>query len=71
MLSRVADQLYWMARYSERAENMTRILDMADRMALIPQPAAAQELAWGSALEVAGTNEIASDAGDAGRAVLH
>ena len=49
MLSRVADQLYWMARYSERAENMARILDVADRMTLIPQPAAAQELAAATA----------------------
>lgn len=73
MLSRVADQLYWMARYSERAENMARILDVADRMTLIPQPAASQELAWRSALEVAGVGagEVASGSGDAGRAVLH
>ena len=73
MLSRVADQLYWMARYSERAENMARILDVADRMTLIPQPAAAQELAWRSALEVAGvgTEEVAFGGSDAGRTVLH
>ena len=28
MLSRVADTLYWMARYIERAENNARILDV-------------------------------------------
>src|ERR1700722_19096159 len=28
MLSRVADSLYWMARYIERAENNSRILDV-------------------------------------------
>src|SRR5271167_2619757 len=28
MLSRVADSLYWMSRYSERAENIARILDV-------------------------------------------
>lgn len=28
MLSRVADSLYWMSRYIERAENMARILDV-------------------------------------------
>ena len=28
MLSRVADTLYWMARYIERAENNSRILDV-------------------------------------------
>ena len=37
MLGRVADQLYWMARYSERAENMARIIDVADRLTLTPQ----------------------------------
>ena len=28
MLSRVADSLYWMSRYVERAENIARILDV-------------------------------------------
>ena len=28
MLSRVADSLYWMSRYIERAENDARILDV-------------------------------------------
>ena len=28
MLSRVANSLYWMSRYVERAENITRILDV-------------------------------------------
>ena len=28
MLGRVADQLYWMARYSERTENMAHIIDV-------------------------------------------
>jgi uncharacterized alpha-E superfamily protein len=28
MLSRVADSLYWLARYMERAENNARILDV-------------------------------------------
>jgi uncharacterized alpha-E superfamily protein len=54
MLGRVADQLYWMARYSERAENMTRILDVAHRMTLTPQSDATRQSAWLSALEVAG-----------------
>ena len=29
MLSRVADSLYWMSRYLERAENTVRQLDVA------------------------------------------
>ena len=28
MLSRVADSLYWMSRYMERAEHVTRLLDV-------------------------------------------
>ena len=28
MLSRVADSLYWMSRYLERAEHTTRLLDV-------------------------------------------
>ncbi|MFP5248827.1 MAG: alpha-E domain-containing protein, partial [Acidobacteriota bacterium] len=28
MLSRVADSLYWMSRYLERAENTARLLDV-------------------------------------------
>ena len=28
MLSRVANSLYWMSRYIERAENIARILDV-------------------------------------------
>ncbi|HNG16606.1 MAG TPA: alpha-E domain-containing protein, partial [Accumulibacter sp.] len=28
MLSRTADHLYWLARYTERAENLARLLDV-------------------------------------------
>ncbi len=37
MLSRTADQLYWMARYVERAENIARILEVSYRMSLMPE----------------------------------
>jgi uncharacterized alpha-E superfamily protein len=36
MLSRVADCLYWMSRYIERAENIARFLDVNQRLALQP-----------------------------------
>lgn len=36
MLSRTADNLYWMARHIERAENTARILDVAHRSSLLP-----------------------------------
>jgi len=36
MLSRVANQLYWMSRHIERAENTARMLDVTYRMSLLP-----------------------------------
>ena len=35
MLSRVASHLYWMSRYLERAENMARILDVGQSLAML------------------------------------
>ena len=35
MLSRVAGHLYWLSRYLERAENMARILDVGQSLALL------------------------------------
>lgn len=57
MLGRTADSLYWMARYMERAENISRILDVALRMALIPSAKETRDSAWASTLEVAGVQE--------------
>ena len=37
MLSRTADHLYWMARYTERAENLARMLYVNCRMTLLRQ----------------------------------
>ena len=36
MLSRTAENLFWMARHIERAENTARILDVAQRSSLLP-----------------------------------
>ena len=57
MLSRAADNLYWMARYIERAENMARILDVAYRMSLLPGDAARSNTEWESAIIIAGCEE--------------
>lgn len=46
MLSRTADHLYWMARYSERAENLARLLDVTYQMSLVPHDAAAERSNW-------------------------
>ena len=37
MLSRTADHLYWMSRYTERAENTARMLSVAYETAMLPQ----------------------------------
>ncbi len=57
MLGRTANQLYWMARYIERAENMARLIDVANRMALLDAPGQAHDSVWASTLEVAGYPE--------------
>jgi len=36
MLSRAANNLYWMSRHIERAENIARVLDVTYRMSLLP-----------------------------------
>jgi uncharacterized alpha-E superfamily protein len=55
MLSRTADHLYWMARYTERAENLARMLDITHRMALLHGGTVADETVWSAALSIAGT----------------
>ena len=52
MLSRVADSLYWMSRYVERAENIARILDAHDEI-FVNTPAKSQTsgtLQWSAIL---------------------
>jgi uncharacterized alpha-E superfamily protein len=57
MLSRTADNLYWLARYMERAENTARILDVAHRMSgmALAAPEGANE--WHSTILAAGCEE--------------
>ena len=43
MLSRTADHLFWMARYTERAENTARMLDIAYQTGLLPQSSSSAE----------------------------
>ncbi|HKE41615.1 MAG TPA: alpha-E domain-containing protein [Casimicrobiaceae bacterium] len=46
MLCRTANELYWMARHIERAENTARLLDVTYRMSLLPYEAVEPGLAW-------------------------
>lgn len=52
MLSRTADHLYWMARYTERAENTARMLDVNLQTQLLPQSAEAAEQGWRALLGI-------------------
>ncbi|HWH35734.1 MAG TPA: alpha-E domain-containing protein [Acidimicrobiales bacterium] len=53
MLSRIAESLYWVGRYVERAEDTARILDVHVHH-LLEDPAVDQELACRTLLEVMG-----------------
>ena len=46
MLSRTADHLYWMSRYTERAENTARMLNVHHETSLLPQSAAVSQYGW-------------------------
>src|SRR5438067_11287699 len=46
MLCRTANELYWMARHIERAENTARLLDVTYRMPPLPYEAIEPGLVW-------------------------
>ncbi len=50
MLSRVADTLYWMSRYLERAEHTARLLDLQLHLMLELEPEASDER-WGRVVD--------------------
>lgn len=52
MLSRTADHLYWMSRYTERAENTARMLDVNVETAMLPQSAEVAQLGWEGLLSI-------------------
>ena len=54
MLSRTADHLYWMSRYTERAENIARMLDVNNRMSLLPQAGEVVGQSWTATLSITG-----------------
>ena len=57
MLSRTADCLYWMARYTERAENTARMLDVNHQTSLLPQPEDFLEQSWRKLLTISQLEE--------------
>lgn len=57
MLSRTADSLFWLSRYVERAENLARILDVAQRLSALPTAYAGATNEWESAINAAACSE--------------
>jgi len=56
MLSRTAENLFWMARYMERAEATARLLTMGQRMAILPGASLRDE--WRSVVQVTECEEM-------------
>ena len=52
MLSRTADHLFWMSRYTERAENTARMLDVNYQTSLLPQSAGVARVGWQGLLSI-------------------
>ena len=57
MLSRTADNLFWLARYVERADNIARIVDAANRLVSLPVEYAGASNSWESAVAATGRLE--------------
>ncbi len=55
MLSRHADNLFWLARYVERAENTARLLEAAARLSAMPVAHADGKNEWEMAVAATGT----------------
>ncbi|MGY8903580.1 MAG: alpha-E domain-containing protein [Burkholderiales bacterium] len=52
MLSRTADHLFWMSRYTERTENTARMLDVNYQTSLLPQSTAVAQVGWQGLLSI-------------------
>ena len=56
MLSRVADSLYWINRYVERAENVSRFVEVSEAMALDCPPGSAEP--WLPLIDASGDRDL-------------
>ncbi len=56
MLSRVADSLYWINRYVERAENISRFVEVSEAMALDCPPGSAEP--WLPLIDASGDRKL-------------
>lgn len=57
MLGRTANDLFWLARYIERAESMARLVEVGYRIALLPREGEGHYEEWRSTLQSAGCEE--------------
>jgi uncharacterized alpha-E superfamily protein len=55
MLSRTADNLYWLARYMERADFLARVIQASRRLASLPKTYGGAESEWESVLLSSGS----------------
>ena len=56
MLSRTAQNLFWISRYMERAELTARLLEVGYRIALMPSAGTGYQNEWASILSVSGSD---------------
>ncbi|WP_130469890.1 alpha-E domain-containing protein, partial [Candidatus Magnetaquicoccus inordinatus] len=54
MLSRVAENIYWMGRYLERAENTARLVNVTTNL-LLDQPGLGEEYGWRRLITITGS----------------
>lgn len=57
MLSRTADNLYWLARYMERADFLARLIEATQRLSALPTAYGGSGTEWESTLNAAGALE--------------
>ncbi len=57
MLARTADNLFWMARYTERAQNIARMVEVASRLAMTPSAGDGHREQWRSTLISVGSEQ--------------
>ncbi|MCA8882854.1 MAG: alpha-E domain-containing protein [Rhodobacteraceae bacterium] len=60
MLSRTADNLFWLGRYMERAETMARLIDAGARMSMIPDTVDGFRSEWEPVLQASGSMDAFS-----------